>query len=148
MTANLIVGFLMMVVCVAIQCIVVGILWSVFDRIDRRQLVRPTIFSASWILTAVMLIMLVGNLLQMALWARLFVARGEFTSYASAFYHSVVNFSTLGYGDLVMREESRLLGALEAANGILMLGLTTSVLFMVLQSIMRRAWAERPGQGA
>ena len=148
MTENLIVGFLMMVVCVGIQCIVAGTLLSVLDRMHRRQLVRPTIISATLLLSVVMLIMMVGNLLQMALWARMFVARGEFTVYAAAFYHSVVNFSTLGYGDLVMSEENRLLGALEAANGVLMFGLTTSVLFMVLHAIMRRAWDERPGQAA
>ena len=138
----------MMVVCVGIQCIVAGTLLSVLDRMHRRQLIRPTIISATLLLSVVMLIMMVGNLLQMALWARMFVARGEFTVYASAFYHSVVNFSTLGYGDLVMSEENRLLGALEAANGVLMFGLTTSVLFMVLHAIMRRAWDERPGQAA
>lgn len=141
MTENLIVGFLMMVVCVGIQCIVAGTLLSVLDRMHRRQLIRPTIISATLLLSVVMLIMMVGNLLQMALWARMFVARGEFTVYAAAFYHSVVNFSTLGYGDLVMSEENRLLGAL-------MFGLTTSVLFMVLHAIMRRAWDERPGQAA
>jgi hypothetical protein len=55
----------------------------------------------------------------------------------------VVNFSTLGYGDLVMSEQRRLLGALEAATGVLMFGLTTGFLYAVLNSLMHRAWAER-----
>lgn len=47
--------------------------------------------------------------------------KGEFESFATAFDHSVVNFATLGYGDLVVSEERRLLGALESINGVLML---------------------------
>jgi hypothetical protein len=58
----------------------------------------------------------VGNRLQMALWAGLFLVLGEFPTFETAFYHSVVNFTTLGYGDVVMSEEKRLLGALEAAK--------------------------------
>jgi hypothetical protein len=46
-----------------------------------------------------------------------------------------------------MSEEHRLLGALEATNGILMFGLTTSVLCTVLSARVRRAWERRPGRG-
>lgn len=42
-----------------------------------------------------------------------------------------------------MSEKSRLLGALEAANGVLMFGLTTSVVFVVLNEQMQRAWDKR-----
>jgi len=93
-----------------------------------------------------MLILLVGNLLQIALCSGLYSAFGEFDDFSTAFYHSVVNFTTLGYGDLVMSEERRLLGAFEAANGVLMFGLTTSVLFAVLNALMRRAWDRQVAQ--
>jgi hypothetical protein len=95
-----------------------------------------------------MLIILAGNLLQITLWAALFLAYGEFVDFATAFYHSVVNFTTLGYGDLVMSEERRLLGALEAANGVLMFGLTTGFLFAVLYDLMQREWDRRISQDA
>jgi hypothetical protein len=90
-----------------------------------------------------MLIMLGGNLLQITIWGWLFIACGEFKEFATAFYHSVVNFSTLGYGDLVMSEKRRILGALEAANGVLMFGLTTSILFLVLNELIKREWKRR-----
>ena len=73
----------------------------------------------------------------------LFFVFGEFTDFATAFYHSVVNFTTLGYGDLVMSEDGRLVGALEAANGVLMFGLTTAILFAVLDALIKRAMASR-----
>ena len=75
------------------------------------------------------------------------MACGEFKDFATAFYHSVVNFTTLGYGDLVMSEKRRILGALEAANGVLMFGLTTSILFVVLNELVSREWDKRLRKG-
>ena len=71
-------------------------------------------------------------MVQFAVWAFLFLSLGEFSDFASAFYHSVVNFTSLGYGDIVMSEKWRLLGPLEAANGILMFGLTTSAFLTLM----------------
>ena len=63
---------------------------------------------------------------------------GEFQDFATAFYHSTVNFASLGYGDLVMSEQWRLLGALEAANGVLMFGLTAGTMFSIMQNMVRQ----------
>jgi hypothetical protein len=66
-----------------------------------------------------MMALLAGNLLQMAPWADLFLMLGKFPTFATAFYHSVIGFTSLGYGDVLMSDEKRLLGALEAENGVL-----------------------------
>ena len=73
---------------------------------------------------------------QIALWAAAFVLCGEFPDFEDAFYHSAVNFTTLGYGDIVMSRRWRLLGPLEAVNGSLMLGLSTAMLFTVLGQVV------------
>ena len=49
--------------------------------------------------------------------------------------HSAVNFTTLGYGDIVMSRRWRLLGPLEAVNGSLMLGLSAAMLFTIMGRI-------------
>lgn len=140
MEENLIIGGTTMAICLALQCVVVSILLHGLLALEKRQKIKATLFHASLLLCSVMLVMLAGNFLQMALWAVLFSGCGEFETFAAAFYHSVVNFTTLGYGDVVMSEEKRLLGALEAANGVMMFGLTTSVLFAVLTALARRGW--------
>ena len=61
-----------------------------------------------------------------------------------AYYHSAVNFTTLGYGDIVMSRQWRLLGPLEALNGSLMLGLAAAMLFTVMG---RLAEARPPRSG-
>jgi hypothetical protein len=43
-------------------------------------------------------------------------------------YHSAVNFATLDYGDVVMSDQHKLLGPLEAVNGAIMFGVSTAVM--------------------
>jgi hypothetical protein len=71
------------------------------------------------------------------MWAVAFLLCGEFADGETAYYHSAVNFTTLGYGDVVMSRHWRLLGPLEAANGSLMLGLSGAMLFTVLSRLAR-----------
>ena len=146
MGENLIIGFVTMAVCLTIQCIVVGALLDALVFLEKKGLIRLTLVGVSSLLVAVMLIMLAGNIIQITIWAGLFFSYGEFKEFATAFYHSVVNFATLGYGDIVMSEKRRLLGALEAANGVLMFGLTTGFLYTILSGLLKRYWDEQIGQ--
>ena len=86
----------------------------------------------------VMLLTLLCNFAQMAIWAALFMLLGEFPDFTTALYHSGVNFSTLGYGDIVMSKHWRMLGPIEAANGILMFGVSTSVMTAVVLDVIKR----------
>ena len=85
---------------------------------------------------------LMAHLVEIALWAVLFVVCGEFSAFGAAFYHSAVNFTTLGYGDVVMTPSWRLLGPLEAANGVLMFGVSTAMVFAVIQRLIQARFAD------
>jgi hypothetical protein len=56
---------------------------------------------------------------------------GEFRDFPTAYYHSAVN------GDLIMSVRWRLLGPLEAANGMVMFGVTTALVFGLIQRLLR-----------
>lgn len=84
------------------------------------------------------IIILMGNLLQILLWGILFVWLGEFPTLLDAVYHSGVNFATLGYGDVVMSARWKLLGPLEAVNGALMIGLSGACMLAVMQHHIRK----------
>jgi len=131
-------GIGMIVLCVAIQCIVVSLMLRSLYILDKKHLIRTSTFHSWMVHVAVLIILLTGNLLQAALWATMFLISGEFENFSTAFYHSLVNFTTLGYGDLVMSAERRILGALEAANGVLMLGLTTSIIYWIINELWKR----------
>jgi Ion channel len=79
----------------------------------------------------------VAHLIEIALWAVLFVMCGEFQDFRFAYYHSAVNYTTLGYGDVIMTPSWKLLGPLEAANGALMFGLSTAIIFAVIVRLIQ-----------
>lgn len=83
------------------------------------------------------LLALTAHLSEMAAWALVFVRCGEFRDFAAAFYSSAENYSTLGYGDVVMSARWRLLGPLEAADGMLMFGVSTAMIFAVIQRLIQ-----------
>jgi ABC-type polysaccharide transport system permease subunit len=130
-----------MLLCLVVQTVVT--FWCV------RHYVRQSVLRAAQIhrqrgrlpgirpLVVVMLVMMVGNLLQIAPWGGLFVALGEFDTLYEAIYHSAVNFTSLGYGDIVMSKDWKLLGPLEALNGVLMLGMTAAALMAILQHMIK-----------
>ncbi len=144
MIVNLLIGFVTMKVCLVLQLLLLMRALRYY-RSRERYVLRPSTIPTIVVLTMVMGILVMGNLGQIAVWALIFRALGEFPNFADAYYHSAVNFATLGYGDVVMSEEHRLLGALEAINGILMVGVSTSVLLFVLQDAVKKAQAARRG---
>jgi hypothetical protein len=84
----------------------------------------------------------VAHLSEIGLWAILFVMCGEFKSVQLAYYHSAVNYTTLGYGDLIMTPRWKLLGPLEAATGALMFGVSTAMIFAIAQRLVRAKFAD------
>ena len=84
----------------------------------------------------------------MVIWAVLFRLLGEFQDFPTALYHSGVNFVTLGYGDIVMSERWRLLGPLEAANGILMFGVSTAVMTAAVIDVIKYNMARNGSDGS
>ena len=137
MLGNLLLGLPTMVLCLLLQSwlVVRALRYYVQHDHDIRS---PSFWSSLMVVSSVMLILVVGNLAQVAIWALLFLWLGEFAGFAEAFYHSMVNFATLGYGDFVMSEERKLLGPLEAINGVIMIGLSSAMLLDAFQDALRK----------
>lgn len=127
-----------MSICLVIQGYIVTYLVRYLSRREANYSGTASAHRDSMTLIAGMMFMMVGTFFQIAVWGKLFVLLGEFESFSNAFYHSAVNYSSLGYGDIVMSEKHRLLGALEAANGVLMFGLSTSFIY----SLIRHQWTK------
>jgi hypothetical protein len=84
----------------------------------------------------VTLIMAAAHLTQIALWAVAFLLCGKCTVFETAFYFSAQNYTALGYGDIQLSEQWRLLGPLEAVDGLVAFGLSTAVLFAILSRLI------------
>jgi Ion channel len=94
------------------------------------------------IVAAATSVALAAHLIEIAAWALVFVRCGEFRDFAAAFYSSAQNYTTLGYGDVIMSARWRLLGPLEAADGMLMFGVTTAMIFSVIQRLVQTRFGD------
>jgi hypothetical protein len=150
MLSVILLGSLALMVNMLIQVSAVVVIVGYIIRLVNSDRLIPTIGRDMGVMSTVLLFLFFSHLVQFASWALLFMYLGEFSDFNVAYYHSVVNFTSLGYGDIVMSEQWRLLGALEAANGILMFGLTTSTFVAVMNRLFTRykpvaqAWQKEP----
>ena len=134
---DLAIGLPTMLACLILQVSVTFWVVKYYLRLSARQLSNRGWLAGIRPLLVVMVVMMAGNFLQMAIWGAIFLFLGEFDSVHAAFYHSAVNFTTLGYGDLVMSDDRKLLGPLEAANGVLMFAISSAALMSVLQHMIK-----------
>jgi hypothetical protein len=74
-------------------------------------------------------------MLEVALWASLYYKEGCFSDPRTSLYFSLITYSTVGYGDVVLSAQYRMLGGVEALVGILMLSWSTALLIGYLQRV-------------
>jgi hypothetical protein len=61
-------------------------------------------------------------------WAAAYYGLGMMASFEDALYFSTTTFSTVGFGDLTLARDWRLLSSLEGVNGFLLIGWSTAYL--------------------
>ncbi len=94
------------------------------------------------IIAAVALVALAAHVVAIGIWGLVFSLCGEFSGLARAIYHSGMNYTTLGDSDKVMSASWRLLAPLEADNGMVMFGVSTTMLFAVIQRLIQTRYGE------
>jgi hypothetical protein len=82
--------------------------------------------------------MFLAIVLEAWLWALLYLFSPLISSLPdmeTAFYFSMVTFTTLGFGDVVLTGQWRTLASIQAANGVIIFGWTTALIFYFIQRI-------------
>ena len=76
------------------------------------------------------------------LYAALYLALGALGHFEEALYFSTVTYASIGYGDVLMPHAWRILGAIEGATGVIMLGWSTAFLVSLLAQsrLLRHDW--------
>jgi len=97
--------------------------------------------------TAVIIAVTLWTLLALSIavwiWAGAFMVVEAFDSFETALYFSIVSFTTLGFGDIILPEETRLLSGMAAANGLIAFGLGTAFLVEYLRRLLQPLEKER-----
>jgi len=113
------------------------------DHLETRT--TKHLVSSTLKLAVFVLWMFLATIIEVWIWALLYLILGAITTLEKAVYFSTVTFTTLGFGDITLDQEWRLLSSFEAANGLLMFGWTTALVFAAVQWVYAgRKYGGRP----
>ena len=94
--------------------------------------------------------LLLLHLTEAIMWAIVYMklpAHAGLDNFHDAFYFSIVTFTSLGYGDITLHKDWQLLAGMEAMVGITAFGITTALLFAVIQRYWKVAHAKPKSSG-
>jgi hypothetical protein len=95
-----------------------------------RNALRFILFVALVALTAAALLAL-----EAAAWAALYVWLGALAGGQAAMLYSLGSLTSYGHAEIFLEDRWRLLGAIEAVNGMILFGLTTAFLFASIEQV-------------
>ena len=151
MFLNIFIGLIMVAITVAIQAYGTTYwlrrLTDKLFKLPYDQFNRDT----SSILITTSLFLLLLNCFQALLWSLMYFyvpIITEFGSLEEAIYFSFVTFTTLGYGDLTIQTNFRILSGIEAINGMLLIGWSTALMYATVQAIWKRNWKNEQTKGS
>jgi hypothetical protein len=132
MLMNIAIAAALMVATTAIHAGGMVLAMSVLRAHSSRHRLKHT--RVYWV-CGIVLLMFIVSLLEVLVWAVAYLALNAIDGFEKALYFSMVTFTTLGYGEIVLDERWRLLAASEAGNGIIMFGWTTAIVIAAVQRI-------------
>ena len=96
----------------------------------------PCIATTNPVMVGTAAALMVAHTLEVLVWALAYAIVGAAPEASDLLYFAFVNYTTLGYGDVIPVEQWRLLGPATAMCGVLMFGWSTAVLFEVLRKTL------------
>jgi len=96
-----------------------------------------------YLVSIMVLIMFIASIIESIIWAFGYMLLGAIEKLEPAFYFSLVTYTTLGYGDITLTENWRLLASFEAANGIIIFGWSTAIVMAVVQKLYFQKSSEK-----
>jgi|SRR5688572_5397149 hypothetical protein len=138
MYRQLIIGGAVSLANIAVHSIAMaGVLYVFKRRRAAKASFRFQVYLVS-LMIAVVAVLNIAHVIEVALWALVYGLLDVGPKNVSPFYFALVNFTTLGYGDVLPNARWQLIGPLTAMNGILLLGWSTAAIFAVLFSQLTR----------
>lgn len=135
MLGQILLGFCWTCLTIGIAVLFIVILTETTDATLDYGERRPSALQTGIVLTLSVIWMLVGILCVVCTWAWLFVLTGIFEDFESSFYFAIISATTVGYGDVVLSDEWRILSGFAAAGGFIIFGLDTAVLLEVIRRL-------------
>jgi hypothetical protein len=122
---------------IAIHALVMTIVVRVAQIRGARTTSHPSLILMAVMIPTV-LVLMVTHALEVIVWSSAYSILDAAAAGADLVYFAFVNYTTLGYGDVLPVERWRLLGPVTAMNGVLLFGWSTAVIFEVLRRTLAR----------
>ena len=134
MVLNLLIAWSLMALCVVVHAIGVS---GAIGWLQRRE--GPGLRLGHWIWIFIQMAgwIILLHVIEVIVWALAYALTGAIPGMPSALYFSAVTYTTTGYGDIVLPEDWRLVGAIEALTGILMCGWSTGFFVAVVSRMYK-----------
>jgi voltage-gated potassium channel len=137
---------LLVVTCLFVHLVAIGFL---VRKVVKIHIWTQTMSHPLWVmrwLTRIFLILMTSHFLQVTVWAAFYRLSDSFATLEESVYFSMVSYTTLGYGDLILPPHWRLLGGVEAMTGVILLGWSAAFTFLVLNQISEARAKGRSGR--
>ena len=131
MIDTILTGLLLVLLCIAVHSSTTMLTYQmIFSERPTRSKLHRVIY-----VDLIVMVILAATILEGVLWAISYQLIDAFETFEQSLYFSLVTYTTLGYGDLVLQDDHRLMGAIEAANGVIMLGWSTAIVVFAIQKL-------------
>ena len=102
---------------------------------------RKIATSRQWLRLIVVMIvtvsvLMVAHFAEVLVWTLMYVIVGAAPAGTDLIYFAFVNYTTLGYGDVIPVQRWNLLGPMTAMNGVLLFGWSTAVIVEALRNVL------------
>lgn len=144
MTAQMLIGTAVISTTVLIWAVFAGLASWALQRVGPWLVTPPHGWKFFTSLALTVLWIQVAVSICVWLWAFVFWGLGIFPALEPSVYFSIVSFTTLGFGDILLPVEWRLLSGLAAANGLLMFGFLAAFLVEMMRRIRREQTSGKP----
>jgi hypothetical protein len=134
MAMTILIAFALVAVTVVLHAAGLAVLVRSLSKRSNWRLVSGWRFTGLLVLVAHWLILL--HLAEIGAWGLFYLVSGAMPDPEAALYFSGVTYTTIGYGDLVLPTQWRVLAPIEGMTGVLMGGLSASFFFAIVQQIL------------
>jgi Ion channel len=135
MLRQFLVGGGVSLVNITMHALLVTMIVRLAQRAGRNKMPHPSMFLIAVMIPTVSVLM-VTHALEVIVWSFTYLMVDAAPVGANLVYFAFVNYTTLGYGDVVPVEHWQLLGPMTAMNGVLLFGWSTAVIFEVLRKAL------------
>ena len=108
---------------------------EVVDWHERRAGRRPLSLAFALVMGVTVLLVTALHAIEAAIWGFAYLVLDALPDARSAMLYSLSAMTTYGHADIYLRPQWQLMGALESLNGVVLFGVTTAILFSIIDSI-------------